>query len=937
MANLSYYTNGSNSVGYYTWFAFADVAGSTVSGLPTGVRLCPSASYIKVASCVGANGSSYSTSNIMAYLASGFTTALSGKVDGSAVSISQTSKAALAHYFNATGYAPTNTAGSITLEFDTGKLLSAGLAPYGWFVGKTAMSTYRTASDCKVESTESSYTLTGDALLAIGSPGITFIAPLVTTYIPRTVTYDANGGTVSPASATTKNGTVTLPKPTRAGCDFAGWYTARTGGTKAGDANATYAPSADVTLYARWTGKTYNVYFYGNGGTATPSSKTVTHGEAYGELATATRAGYDFTGWFTSKTGGTEITSATVVEITSSQSLYAQWETCTYTVTFNANGGEVDTASKTVAYASAYGELPTPTRTGYEFSGWYTAADGGSKRYATTTMNTASDHTLYAHWTPASIRVNFDFNGYDRDPDYNYVTYLETYSWLPSQSRTGYELAGWFTAPHGGEQITAETQMTRTEEHTLYAHWSATTCEVSFDANGGTATEAKRTVTFAQPYGTLPTATRGGYAFAGWFTGWSEGDEVTADTPVNNAWNHTLYAHWQGNSYTVTFDANGGTVDTPSKTVVYGSTYGTLPTPVRYGYVFTCWYTGAEGGSRRRETTSVSTASDHTLYAHWTESSHTVTFDPNGGAVSYGTATVYYGGTYSSLPTPERPGYVFDGWFTAPEGGTQVTYETTVETAEDETLYAHWTETDYEVRFDPRGGTVSTTTKRVRYGEPYGELPTPTREWAEFLGWYTATGGGGTHVTSGTLVETGADHALYAAWELADSVVIVLNPGGGSFASPGDYCATRYHGQAIGTLPTPTYSGHSFVGWFTLEEGGTQITGAEIVGADTPVELYAHWEESAEPDPPTPVVGVTKHTVTFDANGGTVKTATREYYAGNNLGSLPKATRSGYKFAGWRIGAEGEMADSGTVVAADMTLVAQWTEQVVIWMMFSAL
>lgn len=746
------------------------------------------------------------------------------------------------------------------------------------------------------------------------------------------------------------NDSGSIAVPSVSGYAFDGWYTfaadkSRTDSIHMDEATVRITSSSSISfssirnnakkyiagassyymVYAKWTARTYRVNFYGNGGTATPSSKTVTYGEPYGELATATRDGYAFKGWFTRSTDGDEVTPDMTVSITSGQSLYAHWEGLPYTVTFDPNGGECDTASKTVAYYDRYGELPTPTRYGYTFDGWYTEADGGYRRYDTTTMSTAADHTLYAHWSQAQVRVNFDFNGSGRDPDYDYVYYGSTYSWFPSGYRDGYELVGWFTSPEGGEEVTRETVCTNAEEHTLYAHWRAAQLTVWFYGNGGTASESERTVTFAAPYGTLPTATRDGYTFRGWFTQSSDGDEVTAETPVSTPWNHSLYAQWDGIEYVVTFDPNGGSVEPTSATVTFGSKYGTLPTPTRYGYEFYGWYTEAEGGSRRRETSTVNTAADHTLYAHWTAAPHTVTFDPAGGTVDPTTTTVYFGQEYWSLPTPDRPGYAFDGWFTSPDGGEQVTYDTVVSTTEDETLYAHWTETAYTVTFDPRSGQVSPTSKEVHYGEPYGELPTPTRTGGVFLGWYTQTGGQGTRIEAESLVETGRNHTLYAAWELIPSAVIAFNPGAGSLASPNDYLRTVFYGSEIGTLPTPSYEGHAFLGWFTAEDGGVAVTGSETVGADTPTELFAHWSEEEEPPGPPPPQPTARHTVTFDANGGTVRTQSREYYEGNNLGSLPKPSRPGFAFASWRIGGGGAMATPRTVVMGDMTLVAEWS------------
>ena len=103
----------------------------------------------------------------------------------------------------------------------------------------------------------------------------------------------------------------------------------------------------------------------------------------------------------------------------------------------------------------------------------------------------------------------------------------------------------------------------------------------------------------------MPTASYTGYDFLGWCTSISGGSQVTSSTTVKNAYNHTLYARWSAKSYTVTFDANGGTVNPSSKNVTYNSEYGTLPTPARTGYTFNGWYTGASSGDLVTSSTKV--------------------------------------------------------------------------------------------------------------------------------------------------------------------------------------------------------------------------------------------------------------------------------------------------------------------------------------------
>lgn len=144
----------------------------------------------------------------------------------------------------------------------------------------------------------------------------------------------------------------------------------------------------------------YRVTFHANGGTAVnPASTEAEAGEAIGTLPVTTREGYEFQGWFTAQTGGTRVTEATVVN--SDMDLYAQWKaiqvTQTHTVTFHANGGTaVNPASIETESGKAIGSLPSTTREGYEFQGWFTAQTGGTKVTEATVVT--SDMTLYAQW-----------------------------------------------------------------------------------------------------------------------------------------------------------------------------------------------------------------------------------------------------------------------------------------------------------------------------------------------------------------------------------------------------------------------------------------------------------------------------------------------------------------------------------------------------------
>ena len=158
-----------------------------------------------------------------------------------------------------------------------------------------------------------------------------------------------------------------------------------------------------------------------------------------------------------------------------------------------------------------------------------------------------------------------------------------------------------------------------------------------------------------------------------------------------------------------------------------------------------------------------------------TPASYLVTFDPNGGRVSPTSTAVTIGKKYGPLPTPNRYGYDFDGWYTEKIGGEdkKVTETDVVGTNPPTTLYAHWTAKKCLVYFHANGGefitangSVKTKQSTVTYGSKYNSMPTPTRTGGyKFVGWYTEETGG-TEVTRDTTVTTTNTHILYAHWSL---------------------------------------------------------------------------------------------------------------------------------------------------------------------------
>ncbi len=216
-------------------------------------------------------------------------------------------------------------------------------------------------------------------------------------------------------------------------------------------------------------------------------------------------------------------------------------------VTFNANGGSVSTPSKNVYINTPYGELPTPTRTGYKFNGWYTSASGGTKVTDTSNVTLTENQTLYAHWTANTYTITYNANGGSGAPANQTKTHDVTLTLSTTKpTKTGYTFVNWKAT--NGTTYAAGASYTANAGTTLTAQWKANTYTVTYNANGGSGAPANQTKTHDVTL-TLSTTkpTRTGYTFKGWATSasgsvaYASGANYTSNSSV------TLYAVWEKN------------------------------------------------------------------------------------------------------------------------------------------------------------------------------------------------------------------------------------------------------------------------------------------------------------------------------------------------------------------------------------------------------
>ena len=220
-------------------------------------------------------------------------------------------------------------------------------------------------------------------------------------------------------------------------------------------------------------------------------------------------------------------------------------------VTFDPRGGSVTPTTETVAPGAALSSVtfPTPTRTGYTFTGWYTAATGGTQAttsYASSTYPT-SDLTLYARWTANSNLVTFKANdgASTLDATQSITTDVATSLQSNTFTRTGYTFTGWKDVASGaGTSYSNNQQVTLNAPLTLFAQWNPLTYNVVFDEQGGSSVADDTYQTGGSI--TLPAApTKAGYTFLGWFASQNGGSALTTTYSPSGTGNLTIYAQWQ--------------------------------------------------------------------------------------------------------------------------------------------------------------------------------------------------------------------------------------------------------------------------------------------------------------------------------------------------------------------------------------------------------
>lgn len=450
---------------------------------------------------------------------------------------------------------------------------------------------------------------------------------------------------------------ITLQTPSKSGYTFDGWYTQSSGGTKVSN---TYTPAGNVTLYAHWTNVNYTLTINPNGGiwnnTTSNSTKTGTTNSKL-SIANPTPKGYTVS--FNSN-GGNNVNSITSQRTFTNWSLSGSGSISGTTYTFGSGN-----ATLTANYNNGSITLPSATKAGHNFKGWYNNGCG------TTFIGNAGES--YTPTSNVTLKACYSYYAYILD------VYPNGGTWNGTTEKTRIEpLANPKPSIYGNTDYTGKIGSTIDIPNPI----PPSGYTVSFNTNGGSSISSI-------------TSTKS-------FNGWNNSSPGT--------FSGTTYTYGEGSGY-ITANYKNNSVN--------------LPKPTKSGYTFGGWYTASSGGTKVNNT--YTPTGNITLYAHWSANSYTLSFDANGCGtlgVSYVTATV--GKTYGDaddgdgLPSIAlTTGKKFDGWYTSSSGGNKITNSTTVTASSDNgTLYAHCSYINYNISYNLANGTYgSSHPTSAKYGD----------------------------------------------------------------------------------------------------------------------------------------------------------------------------------------------------------------------------
>lgn len=672
---------------------------------------------------------------------------------------------------------------------------------------------------------------------------------------------------------------ISLPAPSKEGYTFGGWYdNPRFLG--AATIKITSGTTGDLTFYAKWVVATFKVEFNMNGHGKDIDSQMVQYGQKVEVPPVPTATGYTFVGWYID--AALNISYDFSKEVKSERTLYAKWEINKYNLTFTVDGKTYESGEK--EFGESIKAPKDPSKVGYTFIGWDSEIPAKMP---------AKDLNFNAKWSLNKYKINYELDGGILDGLYPTTYTIEDDDiTLPVPLKEGYTFLGWFdNVDFIGEEVTT-IKKGSTEEVTIYAKWSINTFTVDFNLLGHGSEILSQKVNYGSTAKMPLTPSEVGYTFSGWFTD----EECTSAFNFNISITSdlTLYAKWEINQYTLSFDTSGGSI-IDKMILDYGSPIDlTNLIPTRDGYSFAGW---------GDDVPSTMPAYDLTLKAEWNIVTYQIMYFVNDGVMPDNYITSYTIESNSFvLPLPTKNGYHFDGWYELEDFTGYVVSMIAKGTCGTKVFYAKWTLINYKITYYLDGG-INSSSNPDTYTILSSDikLERPTKAGFTFIGWTSPTLD---DLTMDVTIKTGSTGDVFftANWG-QDTYTITYHVNDGIM--PDEYPTSFRVDSDSFSLPLPTKKGFTFGGWYQDSSYLSNPMYSVERGTYKNLELYAKWN-------------INYYKITFDTAGGNqISSLTFAY---DSLIVLPdNPIKDGYKFLGWDIDVPEKMPDY------DLNLTALWS------------
>ncbi len=659
-----------------------------------------------------------------------------------------------------------------------------------------------------------------------------------------TMMLDVDGGALPEGAEAVISGKfeseLQLPIPVREGYGFEGWYVGEekfTGHTM---------PAEDMTLQARWAagqyGYTVNYYQQNVDGSDNYTLKESIHSTATMDSVVVPEL-KEYEG-FTAKEQAKQI----VINTNESENVVDYYYTRNqYTLTWDLDGGTAPEGyTKGSIFYDAPIVAPVPVKDGHSCT-W----DGKVE------LRMPAKNLAYkAIWSVQSYQLTMEPNGGSVTGDGELltktVTYGSVYDVLPELTKEGYTFAGWYSENEGGTEITAETIVTATQNHTIYARFIPINYRIDYYGADGAVNTNPAEYNIEAGLLTLAAAEKAGYRFEGWHEKEDCSDDAVIAIPAKSTGNIILYAKWSENHYKVIFHSN----DEEDRSKVQNFSYSEVKALdgnryVREGYTFSGWSVvpGGEVAYAEQQVVSGLAAVDNDevhLYAVWMPKAYQILYENMDGAENAPDNPTEFN-IVNNMFTLHDPigkmGYTFDGWYSDSSFTKRVSGTIILNALHDWRFYAKWNPNPYTVTFDScLGDTVPVETELMMYDEPanltlLSEMRNFKKPGYTFAGWSLERDGEVTYMDGQNVKNLAGEGnvTLYAVWDLnVFTITYDLGVGGESHVNPESYSIEN---DDVKLEAPVAKEGYQFLGWY---DGDTQVS--EIVkGTQKDFHLKAKW------------------------------------------------------------------------------------------------